>query len=153
MSEEEKKGPTRYQAKVWSDTTLEAILSGVLFNFKGCIYHSHAILDNARQIGCYFPEFSDAFETWIKIPVQVNEIILKEKAEKVFLSLPTPFDHPDVCFELDAAEEKIRELVREREALIKKNAALEDELSSIKKRIREVQEEELRDFDILPEKT
>lgn len=117
MTENTRKGPTRYQAKVWSDTVLQAILRGVLFEFEGSRTHSHPITENAKQIGRYFPEFGAAFDNWMKHPNSSNAQMLKGEAEKVFLDLPVPYDHPDICYQMDAAEEEIVDLKQRIQAL------------------------------------
>lgn len=119
MSDSERKGPTRWQAKVWTDTVLGWIVKRNWFSKKWegdrKRYESNAI-----QIGQYFPEFGGAYDSWSKNPNSFNEQVLREQAEKVILALPVPYDQPDIQHELDAAEDTINEL-RQRVDQLKKD--------------------------------
>ena len=107
--QEERKGPSRYQAKVWTDTVLEHILDGQYFIFHK-LMSTKRFKPNADQIGRYFPDFGVAYSIWEKNNCDLTQSQLKIEAEKVLLALPVPYEHPDVCYELDAAEEEINRL-------------------------------------------
>jgi len=118
---DEQKRPSRYQSKVWSDTVLEPILRGDLF-YDGIVFGVHIVVANAHQIGQYFPGFGGAFDTWVKNNNFFNKQVLQQEAEKVLLALPVPYEHPDVCYELDEKEKEVSILEAE-------NARLKDLLS------------------------
>ena len=105
MSDSERKGPTRWQAKVWTDTVLQLIVGGEWFGASDMARSAYSA--NAIQIGQYFPGFGGAYDSWRKNPNSFNQQVLQQEAEKVILSLPIPYEQPDIQYEMDAAEETI----------------------------------------------
>lgn len=109
MSDSKQKGPTRWQAKVWTDTVLVWIVKRNWFS-EQWEDDRKRYESNAVQIGEYFPGFGGAYDSWNRNPNDFNQQVLRQEAEKVILALPVPYDQPDIQYEMDAAEETIQEL-------------------------------------------
>lgn len=144
--EQDRKGPTRYQAHAWRETVLLSIADGLWFKFKGITFHSHGPGDNARQIGRYFPGFGGAFDAWMKNGNSFNEMILKQQAHKVISELPSRLDTFDLCFDLDDAEERIASLEEENEKLREQVAAIVETRVALSKQVVQL-EKRLNDGD------
>lgn len=95
-----RKGPTSYQAKVWTDSVLDLIADGRWFTYDGIPAHykdPHVSMSihanrviNARQIGRYYPDFAAALESWVAVQSKETELELRRQAEKVMDQRPSP---------------------------------------------------------------